>query len=245
MIRHLLAFVFLAAMIFPAGATSAEISPGKYIRNNDTGSLNIQKNKKNELSFAIESTGGNCHSCSVSGVIQNDIGYTGSKLGSKCFISFSATKSAVVVQPTTEETCRDYCGARANIAGTYNAPPAACTSANRQAQRNRFLVLYRSNKYSQAASALETLITQCGEFMNSVEIDQVRNDLALSRYHNRETAQCLKTLNATLAGQVKNEAELRSGNGNVYLPPCDLDNYIETARTIWSNKALCNQTKQR
>jgi hypothetical protein len=79
--------------------------------------------------------------------------------------------------------------------------------------------------------------------MNWIEIDQVRNDLALAQYHSGEFQQCLTTLNDTLAGTVKDEVELKSGNGNVYLPPCDFDNYIGVAKATWFNKALCTKAK--
>ena len=76
--------------------------------------------------------------------------------------------------------------------------------------------------------------------MNWIEIDQVRNDLALSQYHNGEYSQCVETLNATIAGKVKDEAELKGGNNSsVYLPPCDFDNYINVAISTWFNKAMC------
>lgn len=75
--------------------------------------------------------------------------------------------------------------------------------------------------------------------MNWIEIDQVRNDLALAQYHSGEFQQCLITLSNTLAGTVKDEDELRAGNGNVSLSPCDFDNYIGVAKATWFNKSLC------
>ncbi len=81
--------------------------------------------------------------------------------------------------------------------------------------------------------------------MGWIEIDQVRNDLALAQYHNGEFQQCLATLNTTLAAKVKNEEELKAGNGGVYLPPCDLDNYIGVAKATWFNKTLCTKAMSR
>lgn len=77
--------------------------------------------------------------------------------------------------------------------------------------------------------------------MNWIEIDQIRNDLALSQYHNRESSQCLETLNATLAAEFKDEEELKAGGPRVYLPPCDFDNYICEAKATRFNKALCTK----
>ena len=72
-------------------------------------------------------------------------------------------------------------------------------------------------------------------------MDQVRNDLALAQFHNGDFSQCLQTLNATLAADVKDEDELKSAKGNTYLPPCDFANYIGVAKSTWFNKALCTK----
>lgn len=84
-------------------------------------------------------------------------------------------------------------------------------------------------------------MAQCEKSMNWIEVDQVRNDLALAQYHNGDLQQCLATLNSTLAAQAKDEEDLKAGNGKVYLPPCDFDNYIDVAKSTWFNKALCTK----
>jgi hypothetical protein len=112
------------------------------------------------------------------------------------------------VRPITEATCRDYCGRRASFDGKYRIPPASCTASGRQAQRDKFLLLYRAHRYAEAENVLGTLTSQCTDFMNWIEIDQVRNDRALSQYHNGEYSQCVETLNTTIAGQAKDVTEL-------------------------------------
>lgn len=237
MLRYLLHCSFIIAVAASAVAAQPEIRPGQYVLDYDRGTLTIRSDKQNRRTFEIKSIGGNCHTCSLSGVIQGSVGHADD---SECVISFSADRSTIVVKPITEEECSIHCGARARFDGSYVLPPAACTSAGRQAQRDRSLTLYRSHHYSQAASTLQTLITRCEKFMNSIEIDQARNDLALSQYHNGKIAQCLETLNATLAGKVKDEEGFKHG-GDYYMPPSDFENYIGVARAIWFNKALCTK----
>lgn len=245
MLLYLLHFSVIIAASASAVAAQPEIRTGQYVRDRDSGTLTIRSDEQSKRKFEIESIGGNCHSCSVSGVIRGNVGHADSWGAdgntSKCIISFSVNLSKVVVKPTTLEECRAYCGARAAFDGSYVLPPAACKSAGRKAQRDSSLVLYRSRRYSQAASTLQTLITGCGGFMNWIEIDQVRNDLALSQYHNGEISQCLETLNATLAAKFKDEEELKAGGPHVYLPPCDFDNYVGVAKATWFNKSLCTK----
>ncbi len=249
MLRLILTFFFIIAAVAPAEAAPPGPRPGQYVRDRDSGTLTIRTDEQKRLVFEIESVGGNCHSCDVSGVIRGATGHGDSWAAdggdSKCEISFSSGRGGVVVRPITQEECRAYCGARAGFDGTYRVPPATCTSEGRQALRDHFLLLYRTRRYPQAASTLQTLIAQCGEFMGWIEMDQVRNDLALSQYHNGKFPECVETLNATLAADVKDEEELKAGNGGVYLPPCDFDNYIDVAKSTWFNKALCTKAISR
>lgn len=245
MLRHILFFALMIATDASAAAAKPEIQPGQYVLGGDNGTLTIRKGEQNRLTFEIESIGGNCHICSVTGVISGPVGHADSlandRSDSKCEISFSAGPSTVVVRPMTEEACRDYCGMRASFDGTYRVPPTACTSVGRKTLRDRFLRLYRARRFSQAGETLQSLIAQCRNFMGWIEMDQVRNDLALAQYHDGEFQQCLTTLNDTLAAKVKDEKELKSGNGGVFLPPCDFDNYFDAAKSTWFNKALCSK----
>lgn len=231
-----------------SGPARADIRPGKYILTDDSGTLVIRQGEgKEQLTFAIDTVGGNCHLCGVTGVISGNTGRADPWVddGSEpsCSIAFSAKGTAIQVQAVTEAACRNYCGARASFDGTYRLPPAACTAAARQKQRDASLRSHKAGRYSEAAQALEGLIHQCGGFMNWIEIDQVRNDLAVAQYRKGEFAQCLTTLSHTRVGHVKDQAELASGNGPVFLPPCDFDNYIAVARATWFNRALCTKAQ--
>lgn len=245
MFRHALPFLALIASTAFAGTASTDIRPGKYILTDDSGTLVIRKGEgKKQLTFAIDTMGGNCHLCGVSGVISGNKGqadpWADDASEPTCSIAFSAKGTAITVTPLTEAACRNHCGARASFDGTYRLPPAACTAAARQKQRDASLRLHKAGRYSDAAQALEGLIHQCGSFMNWIEIDQARNDIAVAQYRKGEFAQCLTTLSYTRVGHVKDEAELASGNGPVFLPPCDFDNYIAVARATWFNRSLCS-----
>lgn len=215
-----------------------EIKKGHYIRDASSGILKIESGDGKNLLFNIESSGGNCSSCKVSGEIVGGIGKAESwkddGSDSNCRISFSAENSTISIQPTTEEECRPFCGMRAGFDGTYRSPPTVCTNAGRQKLRDQFLRMYRSHRFSPAAEILQALILQCQEFMDWIEIDRVRNDLALAQYRNGDPQQCLITLNTTLASNAKSENDLS-------LPPCDFDNYIGVAKSTWFNMALCSK----
>jgi hypothetical protein len=241
-------YFFLLALLLGVGtalAAPADPVPGTYIFNRGMGSLAVRKDGQNRLSFEIETIGGNCHTCEVKGVIRNAIGHAESEDPAlRCDIAFASGRSSVVVTPITTDACQSYCGARGSFDGTYRIPPAMCTASSRDAQRKKFLQLYRGRQYAAAANLLTSLSAQCADFMNWIEMDEVRNDLALAQYHQGKFAQCLQTLDKTVAAKVKDEAELKSGD-TVHLPPCDFDNYIEVAKATWFNKSMCVKAMQK
>jgi hypothetical protein len=160
---------------------------------------------------------------------------------SKCEISFISKGSGIVVKSLKDYECRAFCGARAGFEGIYSIPPNECTEAGKQKIYKQFLRLYRSSQFVQAETILQSHLKQCSNFMNWIELDEMRNDLALTQYHNGEFQECLTTLNETLAAKVKDEAELKEGKDSFYLPPCDFDNYIHVAKSTWFNKVLCTK----
>ncbi len=190
----------------------------------------------NGLTFEIESIGGNCHSCSISGSIKGLTG-TGGDIEPHCAISFVPKNAGISVQPASSDECRSYCGMRASLDGTYRIPPEGCTSAKQKERRNAFLRLYRARKFVEARQILEDLTSQCATYIDWIRIDSDRNDLALAQLHGGDAAACLATLEQTRAAEYDNETALKEGG----LPPCDFDNYIRVARATWYNKALCEK----
>lgn len=234
--------IFIRGFCLSCGAQATELLAGTYVREYNSGSLVI-KNTKNGPEFHIESVGSNCHSCSVAGIIKEGIGYTepGNPDDSNCRISFKGDSSSVNVEPTLSEACRQYCGMRAYFNGIYKALPPACTVKSLQARRNKYLTLYKKRQFSEAVIAIESLLKQCAStFMDDVQTDRIRNDLALTQYHSGDPLACQKTLSLTRASDFEDEAALRS-----QLPPCDFDNYISVAKATWHNQALCEKPAKR
>lgn len=152
-------------------------------------------------------------------------------------ITFDGDGGAVTVMPSTEQACRTYCGARAGFDGVYKKLPGNCTRKHQQASRDKFLKLYGSRDYKKAGDVLVNLLSECAEFMSWIVIDSVRNDLALAQFHGGDPAECIKTLSATAAAEVSNEAELKNG-----LAPCDFENYLGVAKATWHNRSLCQRS---
>lgn len=231
---------FILALVFLASrADSAPLAPkpGTYLRAHESGALTIQRTEEGKLTFELLSIGGNGHICSFSGFIQGSTGTVDDEPESSCQISLVQDGTTLAVYPLnkeSEDACRERCGMRASFEGNYRIPSALCSKAGQQARRGEFSGHYNAHRYAQAEKLLDDLLARCSDFMHEVEIDRIRNDIALSQFHQGRHSQCLATLSATRAGQVKNQDELG-------LPPLDFDIYIATAKSTWFNQALCNK----
>lgn len=242
---HRLLVVMLALPLFATSAIAAEktspvISPGQYIRSGDSGTLKIRRGESGKLIFEIESIGSNCHTCSVSGTIHGKLGHADSWAAdgsdSNCRIAFERRTQNLYVSSTTIDECRVYCGARAGFEGNYKSVPTLCTRSSQQSHRNKFLKLYRSRDFARAIEILEPLLSQCSDFVNWIEIDNIRNDLALAQLHSGEPEACLETLATARAASYSSEENLKEE-----FPPCDFYSYINVAKATWHNKSLCEK----
>ena len=243
--HRILLIALLVGRAAPVTAAAPEVKPGKYYRDRDTGTLLVERGRSGELTFEIESVGANCHSCSLAGPLRGTSGLADEGNGLTCRVGFKTVGRTVAVQALSD-TCRSFCGVRAYFDGSYHALPKACTSAARQARRDEFTVLYQASRYPAAVSSLNSLIDQCKAYMNWIEVDEVRNDLALSQYNSGRPDECLATLKATLAHGFDGEESLRGDGGRtMYLLNCDFDNYIPVAKITWSTRALCEEAAQR
>lgn len=235
--RLLTSLLLLCTCAAFAAPSSAENPPtGRYLRTGGSGSLTIRRDNAGKLHFAIETVGANCHTCSLDGSVEHG---TGTALGDSpdgnCRVALRpAADGSVPVAPLTRDSCRNFCGMRASFDGDYRVPPAGCSDSGRRSRREAALRGYRAGDYRAAADGLSALLLQCKVYMDWIEQDRLRNDLALAQYHRGDAAACLKTLQDTEAGRVANEDALRDN-----LPPCDVDNYLSLARATWHNQALC------
>lgn len=238
MSRSLSLFIFwLAALSATSAALAQTPPPGEYETHNGWGALSISAGKNGVALFQIDTIGANAHVCSLNGKIKGDTGYAeAGEADPQCFITFKAVPGGFSVSAQTPETCREYCGARAGFEGAYLLPPSGCKPDEREARRSFFTAMYRLENYAQAYESLNSFYKQCGDFLNWIEIDKVRNDLAIAQYHLGQNASCLSILKDTLGATQANEEELSAS-----LPPSDFDSYLPVAQATWFNLKLCGK----
>lgn len=223
-----------AAMSISASAFAAEVSAGQYIYvdgGSGHGTLTV-----NGSAFSIETMGGNCHTCTAEGVIK---GKTGFVSDSRCRVAISGSGEVLKLDVSaTFEDCQQLCGMRAGFDGEYRRPPPACTDRQRAARVALSHRQYAAKNYDAARGTLTALITECKTFMDWIEIDKARSDLAVTEFHRGDRAQCLAALSETVAVRMTKD-------DSIGMPPCDKDNYDSASKAILHNLALCQTAPQR
>lgn len=235
-----------------SGATRAlAVEPGAYLYvegGHSHGMLVVKGGR-----FDIETIGGNCHTCSVSGTLKGGTAVA-TDGGETCRLSMTGSQDALNVDSRGSEGCRAYCGVRAVLDGQYRRPPAACEDGARAKRHAQARALYAKKDYAAAATGFSSLIGECSTFMDWIEVDSVRSDLALTQYHLGDNARCLATLAPTVAMQNgggddsadrADQAGQSAQDADFGLPPCDADNYRATGKAIRHNAALCKAPREK
>ena len=105
----------------------------------------------------------------------------------------SADGRQITVESLTDEACRQFCGMRARFDGVYRKPQGRCTGAGQRNARETFIRHYRAKRFNEALAALRPVLEHCSAFLSWIEIDRVRNDLALAYFHAGNAEQCVAT----------------------------------------------------
>jgi hypothetical protein len=221
----------------PAAAAPSAVPPGEYVYvqgGSAHGAMTVAGG-----GFSIATTGGNCHECSITGRFSGKEGLADDQ-GLKCRfgVSVGPQSARIEIADDAQKGCSDFCGMRAMFAGDYRKAPPACTDKARAARLEQARGAYRAKDYAAARTGLRGLIAECASFMDWMEVDRERNDLALAEFHAGDPAQCLKVLAETTAAGAKDAEGLE-------LPPCDKDNYLPVAKSTWHNEALCQAALKR
>jgi hypothetical protein len=183
---------YLVIGLLLCGVTIAQpINPGTYWYGG-YGALKIQKASTDGVqSFEIHSDGANGHSCDADGLIKNKkMAYKVNE--ESCHLIFEPISNHSIKVSTTCIPYGVFCGARANLEGIYEVPPAICL---RQKQvKNDFIKRYKSKDFEKALATLEPYFARCEGFTNWIEEYDIRNDLAVTYHKLNRFDQCLKVL---------------------------------------------------
>ena len=221
-----------------------EPAPGEYATKEGWGSLRIS-GQGSTRRFELSSVGANGHSCTLSGTLQGEAAVVSDGGGEPCRVAFKPSGGGFDLQALTKDSCRDYCGARADFEGEYVRLPAGCPAAARKQRQATFLADYRGKRYADALTTLDALGKECGDFFDWLERDRFANDRAIALLRLGRRKECLAALDTTIAAGSHDEESLLDAldKRGTMLPPSDWDSYLPIAKSTWFNRKLCEAAK--
>lgn len=230
----------LCLLSLPSFAYS-QIADGTYIYRQSLGEIKISTNKLGQQVFELQNIGDNGHLCEASGYITDHTGYMmdypqDTQNNNSCQLSFYKHGHILDIDINDWQACSQYCGARASLAGSYRKVPNTCSQDNIAKQRSQFKSLYDQALFTAAANTLTSLLTKCDFYLDFNEKDAIRNDLALTYYHQDSPNLCLEVLSQTIAWTAHHVEE----QDNV-LPPFEQEIYQNTQKAILFNIGLCEK----
>lgn len=222
-------FIVFGISLLPPYAFST-ILEGTYLGAGSESEVVIERNDQGAQRFLMNILNSGHVCIDVAGSIIENQGIVDDEedLG-QCRLSFSQNNHILNVGIETYEECHQYCGMRASLEGSYRIPPQLCTLEEIAVQRDEFKQLYDQRQYKDAESRLNKLLSQCDFYLDFVLRDSIRNDLALTLYHQNQPELCIEVLSSTVAL-----------DQNVYLPLMEQEMYEDTERAIRFNWGLCS-----
>lgn len=220
----------LGALATTAGAQN--IAPGTYVYQGGNGSLLVKANR----TFVISTVGGNGHICDVEGTL---VGNSGKSTENRCVLTLKPIAENWHLDTNGDQSCREYCGARAGFDGLYIKPDAACTSSAIANSRRIFKSNYDHKEFSLAVQILAPVLSQCTQVLNRFDENWIRNDVALAQLRGGDAAACLNTLAPLVEIATMSDDDIRG------LPePTYISNYLDIAKAVRTNLRLCRKSGQ-
>ena len=223
----------LLAIALPVLAQSPALQPGDYVLEGGGGSLSLKPAGPGRFDFAIETVGGNAHTCTMDGRIADGVARLRPD-DSVCVVRFKPAPDGIEVKADDFGRCQYYCGMRATFEGVFLKPVPACAAKAMAATRRQFKQHYDAKDFARARATLDPLLATCRRFLDWPEEARIRNDLAVTLHKLGEFATCRQVLAPLEKDAAMTDAQVRDE-----YPPTDAENYLPVVRATRTNLRLC------
>ena len=240
-----LAAVVSAVMALTACATASaadagptQIQPGEYITERGWGHLQVTQNAKGALAFVLQTYSGE-DVCDLKGEIKKGKGIARSPNAKACSVAFKPGASALDVAAATPDACKNFCGYNGGFEGTYLKVAKGCGVDEIAQTRLTFKQQYQLKQYKAALATLSPVLDNCAATLAFDEEGDIRNDVAITQYHNGLKAQCLKTLEPYAEDARLDDDQVAVGDW----PQAQADMYLDILKAARTNIGLCSKGK--
>jgi hypothetical protein len=233
-------------VVMASGAqASGPIRPGSYIGEGGWGSLTLKQGQQGSLSFQLETTGANGHTCELAGEVRGGLSKIRvEEVQDECVVEFTAQGRHVKVRAaegeSNLESCRRFCGARAHFDNLYLEPAQGCSREELRRTRSEFKRLYDAGQHASARALLEPLLTRCDKTLFWIERGHMQNDLAITQYRLKDYAGCLATLKP-LAADAASVTDDSTWDCEICRGPTDSYMFRPIAAAARTNIRLCRR----
>jgi len=235
-LRRIAGPILGVALISSIGWAGVGVHAGKYLAKGAGGTLIIDSAKAGALQFTINSTGSNGHTCTLSGEIR--AGATRASVpteeGEKpCIVVFREVAQGISVETPDTDSCRYFCGARASFDQAYDKVDAKCWPKAVRERRAEFKRAYGKKDFVVARERLDSVLTDCKDYLDEFDRYRMLNDLAITLHHLGDDVGCLKALEPM--------AELAATPDEEYAndPTWEAEQSLKIARATRTNQQLC------
>lgn len=231
----------LLLLAIPAHATEAEPEPAStievqtFVSEGGWGTLVIDSDN----TFSLSAMGANAHTCSLEGTYQPQAraGMVSAEgLGpeeSPCVLSIAPVEGGLDVSAMPEsDSCRSYCGVRADFTGIYYSVTAACDPLALGRLADQILELEQTEQAVQAQA--QSALAECGRTLRADVKDQLTAGLAKQLFLAGNSAACKNTLAPLAELLAMSEQEIREG-----YPPYDGDTVLDQQAKVRAVAQLC------
>jgi hypothetical protein len=226
-----------------AWAASA-VGPGDYATQEGWGQLSIAAGRDGARRFSIV-TDNLDSGCEIQGQMpkgSDNIGQasaSGEAGGDVCSVEFKAAPNGVAVKAITPAACKQFCGYNGGFEGDYLRLSPACTQDAIAKTRRDFKRQYDARDYRKALATLKPVLDNCANVLDPFgKLGEIRNDVAITQYHNGLKAACLKTLSPYAEDARFSDDELVNART---LVRGLADRYLPVIRAARANIRLCSQ----
>jgi len=225
----------LGAVLLPAGAADrGPLAPGEYITDKGWGTLKISADGAGRQRFEILTVSVG-HYCELSGTIDHGRGLVAAE-GSlpECRITLADTGESIEVGMATPAECKRHCGLNGSFDTDYLKVAPECGGDGLRRARDSFKRSYDGQRYAEALATLAPALQRCARTLSWEDEGDIRNDLAITQYHNGRYRECLATLQPYAEEAALDDADLADS-----WPPVLLDRRLSIVRPARTNLRLC------
>jgi len=195
----------------PAKPAGPVIPAGSYATERGVSTVEVTRQPDGRMVFRLISSAPEAQTCLMQGELKGRAVSVPTGEGQKpCEMRVTKTGSGFKLEePGSGNVCRQFCGPRAEFAGTYLKVKPACLPAAIHKEQELARVQIENKAFVSARDRLRVLARDCQRTMDPWTESRLRNDFATAQLKLGDLAGCRQTLEPLKEFAARNNANIR------------------------------------